>query len=449
MKRLTAGLLVLAIAASLNSPAHAAAPIRPLASDGDVHGEITSATAINYSDGSRSQLFSLQLAANQAVSLKLEGALNGVISVFRQDMLISRSQSCGCSNGTAQLGFRADKAGQYLVAVSGADARAFGPFQLSVTPIQAYDGKPLKGEAHITDWLVNGGRSYTLQVESAGLYTIDLKSSEFDARLELSGNGMNMQDDDGGQGTDARLVAPLQPGNYTIEANTFHSGEGAFYLDVQRTDLTEGVVFEDGHALPIDDTLSSFVGNDGTRSFVLTLPERSRVQIDASSNDLDAYLTLQGTDITLSDDDGGGGVNARLSQVLDAGEYNVSVRSMNSRGGLFRIATSTAPAPDGPTRPQLALGKELPGQLSPGMRNLYTLEIPRKGRYAISMTGNGGLDGMLTLMRDGEEIASQDDSDTSLDPYMEVELEAGRYVLMAHSFDQRANGSYRLLVRRK
>ena len=136
MKRLTAGLLALAIAASLNAPAHAAAPIRTLASNGDVRGEITSATTINYSDGSRSQLFSLQMSANQAVSLKLEGALNGVISVFRQDMLVSRSQSCDCSNGTAQLGFRADKAGQYLVAVSGADARAFGPFRLSATPIQ-------------------------------------------------------------------------------------------------------------------------------------------------------------------------------------------------------------------------------------------------------------------------------------------------------------------------
>ena len=32
---------------------------------------------------------------------------------------------------------------------------------------------------------------------------------------------------------------------------------------------------------------------------------------------------------------------------------------------------------------------------------------------------------------------------------MEVELEPGRYLLMAHSFGQRASGSYRLLARRK
>ena len=449
MKRFAAGLLALAITASLNAPAHAAGPARPLASNGDARGEITSATPVNYSDGSRSQLFALQLSANQAVSLKIEGALNGVISVFHQDMLVTRTTPCECANGSTQVGFRADKAGQYLVAVSGANARAFGPFRLSATPIQTYDGKPLKGEAHITDWLINGGRNYTLQVDTAGLYTIDLKSTEFDTRLDLSGNGMTLQDDDGGQGTNARLVAPLQPGEYTISANTFYGGEGAFYLDVQRADLNEGMVFESGHALPIDETVSGFIRSDEPLDFVLTLPERRRVQIDTSGDNLDTYLSLQGMDINLSDDDSGGGLNARLSQVLDAGEYNVSVRSMSSSGGLLRISTSTAPAPDGPTRPQLALGKEMQGQLSPGMRNLYTLEIPRKGNYIISMTGNNGLDGMLTLMRGGEEVASQDDGDASLDPRMEVELEPGRYLLMAHSFDQRASGSYRLQARRK
>jgi len=125
------------------------------------------------------------------------------------------------------------------------------------------------------------------------------------------------------------------------------------------------------------------------------------------------------------------------------------VRSVNGRGGIFQLATSTAPAPDGPTRPALALGRETSGQLVAGSRSLYTLEIPRKGRYVISMTGINGLDGMVTLMRDGQEVASQDDSDTSLDPHLEVELEAGRYVLMAHSFDSSAAGGYRLLVRRR
>ena len=117
---------------------------------------------------------------------------------------------------------------------------------------------------------------------------------------------------------------------------------------------------------------------------------------------------------------------------------------------MFQLVTAPAAAPDGPTRPELKLGREVSGQLRAGNRDLYTLEIPRKGKYVISMTaGSSSLDGMITLMRNGEEVAQQDDSDSSLDPNLEIELEAGRYIVLAHSFDSNATGSYRLLARRK
>ena len=448
MKRLTAGLLSLAIAAAVHTPAHAAGPARPLAVDGDVSGEITSSSQINYSDGTRSQLFSLQMGAGQAVSLKLNGALKGSLAVFNRDVLVSRTD--GSDEGNATLSMRADKAGQYLVAVSGADARAFGPFQLSAEPIVAYDGKPLTAGRRVTDWLSNGDKTFVLQVDKPGLYTINLESSEFDARLELSGNGLNLEDDDGGSNLNSRLVAPLQPGRYTLTAGGLGEASGAFYLGVEQSDFPEGLVFNDGTNLPLEGTVSGFIGADDTRSFVLNLPERRRVQLDASGKELDTMLTIQGGDITLSDDDGGGGVNSRISQVLDAGEYNVSVRSVNSRGGVFQLATATAAAPDGPIRPELKIGREVQGQLRAGNRDMYTLEIPRKGKYVISMTaGSSSLDGMITLMRNGEEVAQQDDSESSLDPNLEIDLEAGRYIVFAHSFDPNATGSYRLLARRK
>jgi hypothetical protein len=448
VKRLAAGLLSLAIAAAVNAPVHAAAPARTLAVNGDVSGEITSSTPVNFSDGTRSQLFSLQLAAGQAVSLTLQGALKGSLSVFHRDALVGRTEAD--DSGTTTLSIRADKAGPYMIAVSGADARAFGPFQLSADTIAAYDGKPLTAGRRITDWLQNGDKTYTLQVDKPGLYTINMESTEFDSQIALSGNGINMEDDDGGSHMNARLLAPLQPGRYTLTATGFNESSGAFYLGVEQADLPEGLVFADGTALPLDGTASGFANAEDTRSFVFTLPERRRVQFDASSRDMDTVLTVQGADFTLSDDDGAGnGTNSRLAQVLDAGEYNVSVRSVNGRGGVFQLTTATSPAPDGAARPELKIGREVQGQLRPGNRDLYTLEIPRKGKYVISMTGIGGLDGMVTLMRGGEEVAQQDDSESSLDPSLEVELEAGRYVVMAHSFDSSATGGYRLLARRK
>lgn len=447
MKRFAASLLALAIATSL-SPVVAAAPsARPLTQTSEVSGEITSTTAINYSDGTRSQLFSLPLSAGQAVTLELQGSLTGALSVFHRDSLLSRSDSD--ENGKATLSIRADKNGTYLIAVSGADARSFGPFQLSVEPIVAYDGKPLTAGRRITDWLQGSNKTYTLEVDKPGMYTIDLQSSEFDARLELAGNGLNLEDDDGGNNLNARLTAPLQPGRYTLSAGGFSEASGAFFLGVEQADFPEGLVSADGSTLPLDGTVSGFINAGETRSFILTLPEASRVQLDASSRELDTLLTLQGADITLSDDDGGSGVNSRLGQVLDAGEYNVSVRSLNERAGIFQLANATAPAPEGSGRTELKIGHEIHAQLRAGNRDLYTLDIPRKGKYIISMLSDGNVDGVITLMRNGQEVAQLDDSDSSLDPLLEIELEAGRYALLAHSFNSSTSGNYRLLVRRK
>lgn len=447
IKRPTTGLLALALAATLAGTAHAAPSARLLAGNGEASGEITAAAPMNYSDGSRSQLYSLQLAAGQAVQLKLDGALNGMISVFHRNALVARSSAN--DSGSTRLGVQADKAGQYLVAVSGADARSFGPYTLSVEPIQAYDGQPLVAGRHVTDWLRSGKRSYPMQVDTLGIYTIDLRSDEFDATLTLSGNGLILRDDDGGEGTNSRLVAALKPGSYTLDAGSYGETNGAFHLEVQHSEIADDVVLEDGSSLPLDGSVTSLISGDETRHFVLDLPEARQVQLDATSDTLDTYLTLQGADLTLSNDDGGNGVDARLVQVLEAGQYNVSVRTVNSRGGSFRLTTRTTPAQAGAARPQLSLGREAQGRLAAGQRDLYTLEIPRKGRYSIALNGMGDLDGMLTLLRDGQEIASQDDTDDSLDPLLEVQLDAGRYLLMVHSYDPGAEGAYKLLARRR
>lgn len=447
MKRCAASLLALAIATSLGPVATASPSARPLTHTGEVSGEITSSTALNYSDGTRSQLFSLPLSAGQAVALELRGALNGALSVFHRDLLLSRSESD--DSGNASLSLRAESSGTYLVAVSGADARAFGPFQLSVKPITAYDGKPLTAGRRITDWLQGSDKTYMLEVDKPGMYTIDLQSSQFDTRLQLAGNGLSLEDDDGGSDLNARLVVPLQPGRYTLTAGGFSEASGAFYLGVAQDDLPEGLVSTDGTTLPLDGMASGFLNTDETRSFILTLPDARRVQLDASSRELDTLLTVQGGDITLNDDDGGSGLNSRLTQVLDAGQYTVSVRSLNGRAGIFQLANATAPAPEGSGRTELRIGREVQAQLRAGQRDLYTLDIPRRGKYIISMRGGDNVDGLVTLLRNGEEIAQQDDSDNSLDPLLEIELDAGRYLLLAHSFNANTSGSYHLLVRRK
>lgn len=449
MKQITAGLLAIALTTALNvSPAYAAPSMRTITVGDDVAGEITSATALNYSDGSRSQVYALPLTAGQAVSLKIDGPLNSALSLFHRDNLITRVESEDRTGARASV--RADRAGTYLVAVSGADARAFGPFRLSIEPIVSYSGEPLTAGKRITDWLTSPRQSYALQVEEPGLYTISMDSTEFDAKLFLSGGGLQLEDDDSGTNTNARLSVPLQPGSYTLGATAFSEGSGAFDLAVERVELPEGLTTEDGTELPVDGMSNGYINGEGSLRFVFRLPEPRRVQIDASSRELDTFLTLEGQGIALSDDDSGGGNNARLSTLLGAGEYSISVSTRNDRSGVFQLAASTAPVPEGSAiRIALRPGREHAGMLHPGMHDLYTIDIARKGGYVIHMKSTSSLDGMVTLMRDGKKVASQDDSDHGLDPELEIDLDAGQYVLAAHSFDPEGSGSYQISVTRK
>lgn len=447
MTRFKKAFLGLSISALLCGTAIAAPTPRAIAAGDSVSGEITTASPLNYSDGSRSQLYSVQLAAGQALSLRVEGALNAAISLFHRDQLVSRAESAG--EGHARLTVRAEKAGRYTLAVSGADARAFGPYQLSAQALLPYDGAPLTADRRITDWLAGDKRHYILEIDKPGVFVIGVESSEFDPQLRLSGNGVEVEDDDGGNGLNARVTVALQPGKYTVDAMGFDGSNGAFDLSVETLTLPDNVAMTDGSTLPIDGMASGFIAAGESRTFTLALPERQRIQIDASSSGLDTLLVVQGQGLSLRDDDSGGNGNSRLSATLDAGQYTVSVSSLDSRSGVFQLAANSAPATAGSSHQVLRPGRDIRGQLHPSVRDVHTVEIPRKGRYEIAMNAGNGLDGVISLQRDGEEIVMQDDSEESLNPRVELELEAGTYTLVAWSFDPSASGSYTLALKRK
>ena len=320
-----------------------------LAIDGDVAGEITSSSGLNYSDGSRYQRFSLPLTEGQAVSLTLEGPLTGTLAVFNGDQMIANGEG-------PNLAFRATTAGDYLVAVSGRGASAYGPFRLGAKTIAAYDGSPLAGEGEVMDWLTGRAQDYTLQVDRAGLYTITLASSAFDPVLRVRGPGVEAENDDGGSGTDSLLRLYLEPGTYTMNVAALQGeGRGDFKLTVRHAPLPGGMVTTDGTALVSGRVAVARVDGGSGRRFVLDVPRDAQVTIDARSGDFDTVLHVDGPGGTFEDDDGGSGTDSRLSARLVAGRYTVRVESLGGGSGMFeveaRIDGVDAPVADAVTAP--------------------------------------------------------------------------------------------------
>lgn len=339
---LAAGLAVALSGCGMKQAGADGAKAASLGFDKTAVGEITSASPLSFSDGSRYQLYAIELKDKQAVSLKLSGALSGALSVFRDDgTLVTRGEAS--EEGPVEVTFRADGAGRYRVAVNGEGASAYGPYRLQATEVVPYDGKPLVGSGQIVDLLASDRQEYTLQVEKAGLYQIDLTSGAFDTVLELHGPNVNEEDDDGGSSTNSRMNLMLEPGTYTVAVKSIDdSSSGQFRLDVKNTALSADIVSTDGTTISPGVTVQTLLSReDGERRFMLNVPQAGPVRIDAVSDQVDTTLQLDGPTIELSDDDGGSGTNARLQANLPAGRYQLVVASLEERQALVQVRVSS------------------------------------------------------------------------------------------------------------
>ena len=310
-------------------------------------GEITSSSPLNHNDGSRHQDYRITLKNGEAVSLELGGSLNGQLAVFDGSNMIAKANTGyygmedegEAAPGPVSLAFRAPKDGTYLIAVNSVGADSFGPFKLKATQVVPYDGKPLAAGSQATDWLVGDKQEYKLKIDKAGLYSIVMESNAFDAYLRLTGRNVEQEDDDNGGNLNSRIRAWLEPGDYTLTTSSVNGSSGSFKLSINLTPTNSNLATRDGTALAIGQTAQGMIDSRGRRSFVLNLDNARRIQFDASADDFDATLRVTGPGVDAQDDDGGGGLNARLSLPLGPGRYTVEVSSLGNTQGMFELET--------------------------------------------------------------------------------------------------------------
>jgi hypothetical protein len=195
---------------------------------------------------------------------------------------------------------------------------------------------------------------HALRLSKDKTYLIDLESKDFDSylRIEDTAGKQLAEDDDGGEGLNARIrFVPPKDDTYQIIATTFGGGAGAYTLKVRA--VGKAVVAK---AIPLklennnlakdfDGTLTKEDANDRVRNrpckiHTVKFAKDKAYVIDLISKDFDSYLRLEDADgkQLAQDDDSGGFPNARIRFVAPAdGEYRIIATTFGGGAGNYTL----------------------------------------------------------------------------------------------------------------
>jgi hypothetical protein len=189
-----------------------------------------------------------------------------------------------------------------------------------------------------------------------------------------------------------------------------------------------------------------------------------RVRFTLRSKDFDAYLNVGradksgGFESLDTDDDGGGGTNARVELTLPAdGAYAIRANALNAGDtGAYTLQLEQGVAPGPPVLRPIAVGQTVQGDLGGrdpklddnSFYDLYTFQA-RAGDGVTATLRSSDFDAFLVLGRmrgeEFEEIQSDDDKGGGTDARVSTTLsEPGTYTLRVNSLYGEKTGAYTL-----
>lgn len=298
------------------------------------------------------------------------------------------------------------------------------------------NGGPIQDGDHITGTLAAGQpNTYLIQIEQPTRIEVAATSSEFDTLLQLSGQGVQQQDDDGAGGTNSKLSSFLvKPGRYelTIGAYDDNTAAGRYTLDAQfsaiDTDFrNEGDVDLGSNVMGMRETF-------GTNQYTLHLEQTSEVNINLTSDNFDTILKLSGNGQDQVNDDVDGGTNSRIQTLLPAGDYTLNIDSYEGTGP-YQLSVEGHPF-DGQLRPNGAearSGDSFYGEVQPSQALTYTVVITQAGQYQIDAVSTA-FDTMLTLQGANTDL-EDDDGGNDTNARINATLQPGRYQLKVTGYE--------------
>jgi hypothetical protein len=394
---MTRRLLPFALLAAFAAPLAGQAP-RTIAVGRPVTDSLTSRDLVRRSGRAPYQVWSLEGRRGDRLTVDLTSSdFDAYLIVRDPDGFTLGSDDDSGDELNARLHLILARDGTYRVIATAVGDSARGRYTLTVSGWETPPAAPAGQSAPIAPGETRAGvlepgdefaadgpylDRWTADLRQGTRLRVELRSEDVDAYLQvLDPEGRLVGYDDDGLGDRNSLVSfrAAAAGRYTILASSF--GEELRVGVYRLTLLDEVGTFPDaGEAATIrpgetkDGRLETGDAT-GARGFEDRWTFQGRagdvVRLEAVSTDFDPYLVLK-LDATPvdSNDDGGGGRNARIIAVLAAsGTYTaiVSGFSEGRSGGRYTIvlATSTAPVASGRVA-RIAVGQRLAGRLERG-----------------------------------------------------------------------------------
>jgi hypothetical protein len=328
--------------------------------------------------------------------------------------------------------------------------------------------------------------AYRFRGEEGLRYRADARSSDFDAYLILAHavGGITefiREDDDGGEGTDARLRFSVdRTGDYLLIVRAWGSeASGAFDLSLEEWEIPPPAP---PRPLPIGETVSGRLTeessvllsewDDEVHYDLWTFQGRGgqHYRISMASDDFDAYLSfgpISGEELVVreSDDDSGEGTDALLRvQLPHDGVFGIRAQAFGSHAGLGAYTLRVDPfTPAPPVRRPIEAGALVTARLGVddavlerGIHHQEWIYHGRSGERVRVRMRSDDFDTYLSLGREGpdgqyEELVWNDDApDDGLNSLIEFTLPGdGTYLIRARSFSGGSTGEYTLEVTRE
>ena len=340
-------------------------------------------------------------------------------------------------------------------------------------------------------------RVYRFEGQAGMRYVVDARSEDFDAYLVLAHpvGGITevlQEDDDGGDGSDARLIfAPEHSGTYLLIVRGWRSSSsGVFTLSLGEagpeaeaeawlesdTPASPGVGPEDLVVIAPGQTVEGeIIGQEYNHLLTMEVEGDEVLQIGLESDDFDAFLEVgmlfeQGDtanllDVLWSDDDGGDGTNSLLwFRVPERGRLAIRVGpwgSIDRGSGRYTLRVESF-EPRSVDRRPLEIGSLVNAEIRPGDVSAsteaerfvqeWTVEGRAGDRLSIRMR-SPDFDTYLSFGRTDasgafEELATNDDApDDGFNSHILITLPAdGTYLVLASPLSPSSVGHYTLEV---